>query len=155
MREVVFRRAVPEDAAAISELEILCFSSPWSKEAFTKELAENPAAWYLVGEIEGRIVASAGLWLIVDQGHIINVAVHPDFRRQGIGKALIAEMLRRTEPEGVVSYTLEVRTSNRAAIALYLEFGFCPAGIRKNYYENPAEDALLLWRNLPSDEATS
>ncbi|HCU08690.1 MAG TPA: ribosomal-protein-alanine N-acetyltransferase [Clostridiales bacterium] len=153
MREVVFRRGVPEDAAAIAELEILCFSSPWSRDALEKELTENPVARYFIGEAEGRTVAYAGLWLVVDQGHIINVAVHPAFRRQGLGKALIREMLRQTDQEGVTAYTLEVRLSNAAALALYQGFDFYVAGIRKNYYEEPVEDALILWRGSPDGEA--
>ena len=152
MCEVRFRDAVPADSAAIAELEILCFSCPWSREALEQELAQNPLARYCVAEADGRIVAYGGLWIVVDQGHIINVAVHPAYRRQGVGKALIAEMLRRTGPEGVTAYTLEVRRSNEAALALYDSFGFRPAGIRKNYYENPVEDALILWRGMPQTD---
>ena len=153
MCEITFRCAVPEDAAAIADLEILCFSSPWSRAALEKELTENPMARYIVGEAEGRVVAYAGLWLVVDQGHIINVAVHPAFRRRGIGKKLIGEMLRLTGPEGITSYTLEVRLSNTAALALYQGFDFYVAGMRKKYYEDPEEDALILWRDAPERDA--
>lgn len=154
MGEIVFRKARPEDAKAMAELEILCFSSPWSQEALHKDLAENPLSRYYVGEAEGRVVAYAGLWVVLDQGHIMNVAVHPDRRRQGVAGRLLEELIERTRLEGLASYTLEVRRSNQAALALYRSFGFVPAGIRKNYYELPTEDALILWLGVPEDQSS-
>ena len=153
MGEIVFRNALSQDAEALAELEILCFSDPWSREALTRDLAENPLSRYYVAESEGRVAAYAGVWLVLDQAHIIDVAVHPSLRRQGNGRALVDEVLRRTGEAGVTSWTLEVRRSNEPALALYRSLGFLAAGIRKNYYEHPVEDALILWLGLPEGSA--
>jgi ribosomal-protein-alanine N-acetyltransferase len=127
-------------------MDILCFSAPWSEESFEKEIRENRLAFYIVAEINGIMVGYAGLWCIVDEGHITNVAVHPDFRRRGIGEALVSVLLDHTVRNGILSHTLEVRASNEAAITLYSKFGFQPAGFRKNYYEDNGEDAIIMWR---------
>jgi ribosomal-protein-alanine N-acetyltransferase len=130
----------------MAEMDILCFSAPWSEESFEKEIRENRLAFYIVAEINGIMVGYAGLWCIVDEGHITNVAVHPDFRRRGIGEALVSVLLDHTVRNGILSHTLEVRASNEAAITLYSKFGFQPAGFRKNYYEDNGEDAIIMWR---------
>lgn len=144
--DLIVRLAEERDIIPMAEMDILCFSAPWSEESFRKEITENHLAFYIVAEISGRMVGYAGLWGIVDEGHITNVAVHPDFRRKGIGEALITVLLSHTREKGIVSHTLEVRASNDAAISLYLKFGFEPAGLRKNYYEDNGEDAIIMWR---------
>lgn len=142
----IVRKAVPEDAETMAELDRLCFTVPWTRQAFEHELSANEAAFYLVGLIEGEIVGYAGLWQIVDEGHITNIAVHPAYRRKGLGKLLLAELIRASEARGINKHTLEVRASNEAAIELYKKFGFKIAGIRKGYYPDNFEDALILWR---------
>ena len=92
------------------------------------------------------MVGYIGVWKIVDEGHITNVAVSPDYRRMQIGSALLKNMLEITAEEGIVRHTLEVRTGNEAAIGLYEKFGFETAGVRKGYYEDNGEDALIMWR---------
>ena len=144
--DLIVRLAEERDIIPMAEMDILCFSAPWSEESFRKEITENRLAFYIVAEISGRMVGYAGLWSIVDEGHITNVAVHPDFRRKGIGEALISVLLNHTLEKGILSHTLEVRASNDPAISLYLKFGFEPAGLRKNYYEDNGEDAIIMWR---------
>jgi [ribosomal protein S18]-alanine N-acetyltransferase len=144
--DLAVRQAEEKDIKPMAEMDILCFSAPWSEDSFKKEIEENHLAFYIVAEIDGRMVGYAGLWCIVDEGHITNVAVHPDFRRNGIGEALITVLLEHTIENGIVSHTLEVRESNIPAILLYSKFGFEPAGIRKNYYEDNGENAIIMWR---------
>ena len=143
---LVVRQAEERDIKPMAEMDVLCFSAPWSEESFDKEIRENRLAFYIVAEIDGRMVGYAGLWCIVDEGHITNVAVHPDFRRKGIGEALVSVLLEHTIKNGITSHTLEARVSNDAAISLYKKFGFQPAGLRKNYYEDNGEDAIIMWR---------
>lgn len=144
--DLIVRQAEERDIKPMAEMDILCFSAPWSEESFEKEIMENRMAFYIVAEIGGRMAGYAGLWCIVDEGHITNVAVHPDFRRRGIGEAMLSVMLDHTVKNGILSHTLEVRASNAPAISLYSKFGFEPAGIRKNYYEDNGEDAIIMWR---------
>lgn len=148
--DLIVRMAEESDIRPMAEMDILCFSAPWSEESFRKEITENRLALYIVAEISGRMVGYAGLWSIVDEGHITNVAVHPDFRRKGIGEALITVLLNHTLENGILSHTLEVRASNDPAISLYSKFGFKPAGLRKNYYEDNGEDAIIMWRTEES-----
>jgi len=144
--DLVLRQAEIRDIKPMAEMDALCFTTPWSERSFEREIKENRLAFYIVAEIGGRLVGYAGLWCIEDEGHITNVAVHPDFRRRGIGKALISVLLSHTIQNGIRSHTLEVRASNEAAISLYKQFGFEPAGLRKNYYEDNGEDAIIMWR---------
>ncbi|MBR0598057.1 ribosomal protein S18-alanine N-acetyltransferase [Clostridiales bacterium BAD-6] len=140
------RQAEAGDVKTIAELDKICFSAPWSESSFEKEIKENQLAFYIVAEIDHCIVGYAGLWRIIDEGHITNVAVHPDFRQKGIGEALVSVLLDHTQREGIRSHTLEVRASNFAAISLYTKLGFVNVGYRKNYYEDNGEDAIIMWR---------
>ncbi|HWQ80294.1 MAG TPA: ribosomal protein S18-alanine N-acetyltransferase, partial [Anaerovoracaceae bacterium] len=142
--DLMVRQAEIRDIKPMAEMDVLCFTAPWSEESFDKEIRENHMAFYIVAEIGGRMVGYAGLWRVLDEGHITNVAVHPDFRRRGIGEALISVLLSHTIENGILSHTLEVRASNNPAISLYLKFGFEPAGFRKNYYEDNGEDAIIM-----------
>ena len=134
MAEVIIRQAVPGDAGSIYEIENLCFPDPWSMDALTYEL-------------DGEVVGYAGLWIIGDEGHITNVAVKPGFRNRKIGEGIIGVMIDFTSGEGIAHYTLEVRKSNVPAINLYEKFGFRTEGVRKKYYQNNGEDALIMWRH--------
>ena len=144
--DLVVRQAEERDIKPMAEMDVLCFSAPWSEISFEKEIMENRLAFYIVAEIGERLVGYAGLWCIVDEGHITNVAVHPDFRRRGIGEALMSVLLSHTSAYQIKSYTLEVRASNEPGLSLYSKFGFVPAGLRKNYYEDNGEDAIIMWR---------
>ena len=146
MSDLIIRQAEEKDIHQIAEIDKLCFSTPWSEDSFTQEITSNDIALYIVAVIDDFIVGYAGLWLIVDEGHITNVAVHPDFRRRKIAKALVQVLIDVSEKKGAVRHTLEVRTLNDAAIRLYEAFGFQEVSIRKGYYEDDNEDAIIMWR---------
>jgi ribosomal-protein-alanine N-acetyltransferase len=140
------REAESRDAAAIAEIEALCFSPPWSLADFLHEIESNELAHYLVCFDGPRLIAYAGLWAILNEGHITNVAVHPDFRGRGAGAALIGALTERARRLwGLSEFTLEVRASNVAAIRLYQDAGFREEGRRRRYYTNPTEDAIIMW----------
>lgn len=146
MAELIVRGARAEDAVQMAELEKICFASPWSYESLLYDITENHLAAYLVAEVEGKIAGYVGIWTIVDEGHITNVAVAPEFRRKHVGSCLISNLIQVTEQAGITSHTLEVRAGNEPAKGLYRKFGFVPEGIRKGYYEDNGEDAIIMWR---------
>lgn len=135
---------------ALVEVEEQCFNSGYAKSTFEKEL-ENKIAMYLVARIEDKIVGYAGLWNICGGAEIIDVAVHKEFRRQGIAKKLLLEMIKQCKSQGVFEINLEVRKSNTPAIELYKKLGFVENGLRKRYYEN-TEDAILMQKVLRKGE---
>lgn len=144
--DLIIRQAEEKDIKPMAEIDKVCFSVPWSEKSFEEEIKNNHLAFYVVAEIGDKIVGYAGLWQVDVEGHITNVAVHPEFRRKRIAEALISVLIDHTKKNGVLSYTLEVRASNEAAISLYLKHGFKPAGIRKGYYMDNGEDAIIMWR---------
>ncbi len=144
---VVIRKMTREDAQAVAELDKACFANPWSVGSFEYEAAENPLADYLVAQGgDGSIVGYAGIWNIIDEGHITNVAVRTDFRRKGIAEKMIAELIARSSASGVARFTLEVRVSNEPAQKVYRKFGFTEAGYRRRFYEDNGEDAIIMWK---------
>ena len=146
MDDFLIRSAVENDVKPLTELDRICFDLPWSEVSFFEEITKNEIARYVIAEIAGEIVGYAGIWLIHDEGHITNIAVRPDFRRQGIAKVLISRLLELAEAAGVKAYTLEVRASSESAISLYKDMGFKEHGVRKNYYEDNSEDAMIMWK---------
>lgn len=140
------RLAEERDVHDVAELDKLCFAMPWSEESFRQEFTENERALYIVAEIGGRIVGYAGMWVILDEGHITNVCVHPDYRKRHIGEGILRVLIAAGAQVGVERTTLEVRRSNAPAIALYEKLGFVSEGVRKGYYENNNEDAIIMWR---------
>ena len=144
MAEIEIRLMTVEDVPAIDLVEAGSFAIPWSHDAFVKEVTENKCARYLVLCEDGTPVAYAGVWFVLDEAHVCNIAVHPDHRRQGIAEMLVSALVSDLKQQGSHSLTLEVRASNEAAIGLYEKLGFRQAGRRKNYYRNPREDALIL-----------
>ena len=131
--------------AALAEIERACFHAPWSETMLREELGKGI---FLVAEQDGRTAGYVGCQTVLDEGYITNVAVSPDFRRQGIAKALITELMKQAQGKGLAFVTLEVRESNAAARALYAGAGFQPVGIRKNFYSNPTENAVLMTINF-------
>ncbi len=129
----------------IVAIEEHSFSIPWSKTAFLGEIL-NQNAHYFVATIEDKVVGYGGFWYIVNEGHITNIAVHQDFRGQGIGSKILDAMIAQKEELWMIGLTLEVRVSNENAIKFYEKKGFVEEGRRKNYYENN-EDALIMWLN--------
>lgn len=146
MKTPVIRAAAPADAQQMAALDKICFTVPWSLESFEQELTVNDKAIYIVAEIDGQLAGYAGMWQILDEGHITNVAVSPEHRRQGIAAAVLNTLIVEGGRRGISAFTLEVRASNMAAQELYRGFGFQTAGIRPGYYEDNKEAALIMWR---------
>jgi len=132
------------DIARIHEIECACFLSPWSKSSLMGEL-RNDAAHYLVMEIDDKIEAYAGMWVLFDESHLTNVAVMESFRNQGCAKRLMDAMMERALLFGAKLMTLEVRENNTAAQHLYAQLGFVQQGYRPRYYTDTGEGALILW----------
>lgn len=127
--------------AALAEIEKACFHAPWSENMLREELGKG---LFLVAERDGQAVGYVGCQTVLDEGYITNVAVSPDCRRQGIGRALIAALVSRARAQDLAFVTLEARASNTPAIALYEGAGFGRVGVRKNFYTAPTEDAVLM-----------
>lgn len=147
MANIEFYRMVQEDADGVARVEAACMPVPWSRQSFWEE-ASHTDAYYLIARDVDRdnlIVAYAGCWVLANEGHITNVAVDPDYQRQGLGRRLMNELTSRVKALGVDSMTLEVRPSNTVAINLYTSLGFRSVGQRPKYYTNPVEAAEIMW----------
>lgn len=133
-----------EDVSAVHEIERLSFRTPWPAYAFEQELRSNRLARYLVARAGDRVVGFAGVWLMVDEAHVTTFSVHPDWRRQGIGRQLLLNLAELSIGIGARCMTLEVRESNTVAQDLYRTFGFEAAGRRPGYYTDDGEDAIVM-----------
>jgi ribosomal-protein-alanine N-acetyltransferase len=143
--KINIRSTTEQDIPQVVAIDNLSFSLPWPERSFRYELTQNPSVLSWVVEVEGRvIVAMIVTWFIVDEVHIGTIAVHPDYRRRGIAQKLLAHTLVECRTRGAASAYLEVRRSNLAAQALYLRFGFEITGVRRHYYQDNGEDALLM-----------
>lgn len=142
------RKMTVEDIDRVFEIESQSFKTPWSKESFYTEVKENTLATYLVLTLDEVVIGFGGMWLIMDEIHITNVAVAPEHRGQGYSKTLINDMIKYAKEKGFQHMTLEVRVSNSVAIALYEKFGFESVGVRPKYYVDTGEDALVMWKSL-------
>ena len=131
-------------------LEKASFSEPWSEITFLKEL-ENPQAHYLMAIKNEALVGYAGMWVILEEGHITNIAVAKEQRGHGIGKMLVRALIERAHEMSLIGLTLEVRESNSSAINLYESLGFVSVGERKNYYHYPTENATIMWNYFGDD----
>ena len=129
--------------AQVAALEKICFSDPWSENSVATEL-KNPLSCWLVAEEDGEVAGYVGSQTVMDESDMMNVAVHPDYRRKGIAEKLVMELVEALKKRDSRCLTLEVRASNEPARALYEKLGFVQVGLRKNYYRNPREDALIL-----------
>jgi ribosomal-protein-alanine N-acetyltransferase len=121
---------------------------PWSREAFSNELNNNKFAVYIVLEINKKVAGYCGVWVIVDEAHVTNVAILPEYRGRKLGEALMCKLVDVVKKMGARTMTLEVRVTNYIAQSLYRKFGFQNGGIRKNYYTDNQEDALVMWVKL-------
>ena len=144
--DIVIEEMTSSDIDGIYEVEVSSFSKPWSKRSFEKELT-NSVATYLVAKIDNRLIGYIGVWQVLDEGHITNVAVHKDYRGKKIGNKLVRDMVMLCEEKGITAMTLEVRVSNVVAQNLYKKYGFKSVGIRKGYYEDK-EDAMIMWNDM-------
>lgn len=146
-----FRAMTLADIDDIVAIEQEAFTSPWTADAFRNELTNNMFAKYLVMERNGEIIGYGGMWIIMDEAHVTNIAVRRDCRGQGLGARLLEELQRTAAFFGAVKMTLEVRVTNEIAQRLYRKYGFEPSGIRPRYYSDNDEDALIMWAELDTD----
>jgi ribosomal-protein-alanine N-acetyltransferase len=136
-----------DDLSEVLAIERASFTNPWTWDMFRGEIQNGPVSQIFVLRCEDRRVrAFCSVWLVEDELHVNNVAVDPEFRRQGLARALLAHVFSEAARRGAVRATLEVRRSNAAALRLYEEMGFVVAGVRRDYYVEPVEDALILWK---------
>lgn len=145
--EYKIRQMCDEDVPQAAKLEKICFSEPWSEQGFLDGIKQEQNLFLAAVEKQEQnlfLAGYVGMYVAGDEGEITNVAVHPDFRRQGIGKKLLQHLLLMSRQRGISRIVLEVRVSNRAAILLYEETGFSAAGVRKGFYAMPREDALIM-----------
>ncbi len=139
------RYMVKEDIDEVLVVESKSFATPWSRTAFLNEIVHNQFAHYLVIEHEGVIIGYCGVWIIVDEAHITNIAIDPKYRGLKLGEQLLIHAIELARTLGGAKMTLEVRVSNHVAQGLYSKLGFQPGGIRKQYYTDNQEDALVMW----------
>jgi len=145
---VAFRQMKEEDLNKIMVIEKSSFATPWTYDAFFNELYSNQFAHYVVAEVEDEIIGYCGLWVIIDEGHITNIAILPEYRGKGLGEQLLRAVMETAKGLGAETLTLEVRVSNNVAKGLYRKLGFQDGGIRKSYYTDNFEDALVMWVNM-------
>lgn len=136
-----------QHVCAVAEMEKLCFPVPWSEHSVRNELHNAYSRW-LVAVCDGVVIGYIGAQIAADESDIMNVAIHPDFRRNGIATSLFCALEERLRGEGVCALLLEVRKSNTSAISLYGKMGFTTVGVRPNYYFSPREDALIMRKEL-------
>ena len=147
MHKVYIKPLMMEDVEKAAALEEICFSSPWSKQSFADTVTKDCYQYYAV-YVDSEYVGTAGLILGYDEADVSNVAVHPNWRGKGIASILMGHMIQKAQEQGLHSLLLEVREGNTSARRLYEKTGFVIDGVRKNYYQNPVEDAVLMSRKL-------
>ncbi|OEH85256.1 ribosomal-protein-alanine N-acetyltransferase [Desulfuribacillus stibiiarsenatis] len=144
------------DIPYVFDIESTVFSLPWSEAAFYNELTDNQLAKYYVLEAKdtksSTIIGYIGIWLILEEAHITTIAVKPEYQGQGLGCLLLETIMKECKAMGVQRMTLEVRVSNQAARKMYIKYGFVENGIRKKYYSDNGEDAIIMWVVLEEDE---
>lgn len=140
------RIAKSSDLDDIYELDVQTFAMPWSKDALNYDILENDNAFVIVAEYEGEFAGYADIWTVLDEADLNSIAVRVDFRRKGIGDAIMLAMTEMLSANGVATINLEVRVSNMPAIKLYKKYGFNECGVRPGYYLDNGEDALIMKR---------
>ena len=142
--ECIIRRMVEADIDAVTAIEAATFPRPWNREAFEHEIRQNAAARYFVAEKDGKVIGFAGTWIIIDESEVTNIAIAEEERGHGYGRQLLTYAMQYLSNLGAAYMTLEVRKSNERAQNLYKSLGFFKVGVRKKYYEDNQEDALLM-----------
>ncbi|MBS4021652.1 MAG: ribosomal protein S18-alanine N-acetyltransferase [Dethiobacter sp.] len=140
---MIIERMKIEHVEQVGAIEKMVYPSPWSKGAFISEIDENSFASYYVALDDCQVIGYGGIWIILDEAHITNLAVHPRYQRLQVGTALLQQLIYEALAHGVRRMTLEVRFSNKIAQNLYCKFGFMPRGVRTKYYSD--EDAMIMW----------
>ncbi|WP_405099267.1 ribosomal protein S18-alanine N-acetyltransferase [Oceanobacillus sp. FSL H7-0719] len=145
MNRLSIRRMEVHDVPQVLEVERASFTTPWTTDIFYHELTDNMHAHYYVVVLDDRIVGYAGMWVVIDEAQITNIAILPDFRGHKLGEKLFQHVLLTAVKLGAIRLSLEVRKSNIVAQKMYRKFGLVPGGIRKNYYTDNQEDAIVMW----------
>lgn len=145
--DVIIREMKTNDIKDVLKIESESFSTPWSENAFLIELNENKLARYIVAEIDKEVVGYAGIWFILNEGHITNIAVLKEYRGKGLGNKLIEGLIWISIKNNIDNMTLEVRKTNIVAQSLYKKYGFIDSGTRPGYYQDNKEDAIIMWKN--------
>lgn len=148
MQTFTFRSLSVEDIDQILQIEHASFTLPWTREAFFNEMVHNKFALYMGIVDQDVVIGYCGVWIVIDEAHITNVAILPEYRGKQLGEALMRHVMDIARSRGALKMTLEVRVSNVAAKSLYRKLGFQDGGLRKNYYSDNQEDALVMWVNL-------
>ncbi|WP_058306285.1 ribosomal protein S18-alanine N-acetyltransferase [Gracilibacillus massiliensis] len=148
MAKVQFRKMKESDIEAVMNIDKRSFPKPWPEDIYYEELNNNNYAVYFVALVDNKIVGFCGCWMILDEAQITNIAVDPSYRGKGYGQGLFQYVINYGIAHGIRLLSLEVRVSNVAAQRMYKNFGLQPGGIRKNYYTDNQEDAIVLWVNL-------
>lgn len=146
------RLMVEEDVDSVEQIEQQLFSKPWTKQDFINSLSDMHNIYVVVENEQQEIIGYSGIWGVLDEGQITNVAVRTENQGTGIGQEMLAELIEIGRNEGLQQFTLEVRKSNEKAIRLYERLGFVEEGIRKNFYDKPVEDAIIMWLREQHDE---
>lgn len=148
--KVTFCKMGSEHLEQVFEIEWASYSTTWSRRIFSSEI-KNSFAHYIVAIMNERVAGYGGMWIVLEEAQVTNVAVHPDYRMNNIGKMLMLELIRRAALFGVFKMTLEVRPSNLIARHLYTTLGFIEKGLRKKYYSDNNEDAIIMWKCDPAN----
>ena len=148
MAEFVIQEMTGNDIDAVLELDLKCFSAPWNREIYEKEVNENDFAHYFIIKTDEKVIGYVGLWLVLEDAQVTNIAIAPEFRGYGIGEQLFGFALQFLLKQGAKQLSLEVRKSNEVAQNLYKKFGLQKGGVRKNYYPDNGEDAFVMWVKL-------
>lgn len=146
--EIIIREMEEKDLDRIMEVEKGAFATPWSRDSFLLEITKNQLAKYLIAEVNDIVVGYGGIWLILDEGHITNIAVDEKYRGLGIGEKILKELIEVCKEYNIIAMTLEVREDNEPAKSLYKKHEFIEYGIRPNYYADDNQDAIVMWKNL-------
>lgn len=147
---LVFRSMTMEDIPFICEIEQEAFTTPWTRGAFENELTNNQFAHYMIMDIDGEVAGYGGMWLIMEEAHVTNIAVKHTYRGRKLGERLLRELMKTSAFLGAIRITLEVRASNYVAQNLYEKLGFRSVGVRRGYYTDNREDAVVMWADLPN-----
>ena len=145
---MIYRRMTADDIEGVYEVEVSAFEDTWSYSSLRGELKNKLSRYIVAEEDDGKIVGYVGAWYILDEAHITNVAVHKDFRGKKIGNGLIEALIDMCDRDKMASITLEVRAGNFVAQGLYNKYDFLAGSVRKEYYTNNKEDAIIMWKQL-------
>lgn len=148
MNKIVIKEMKPEHIDAVMIIDRESFTTSWTKEIFMKEIAENKFAHYFIVQLADEIIGYAGMWIVNDDAQVTNIAISPEHRGKKIGEKLFYFVFQHAIRTGVKQLSLEVRASNIIAQNMYQKFGLVPGGIRKKYYTDDQEDAIVMWVDL-------